>query len=126
MPSNQGFAMNIKANNGNYVPLMPKVLRNYVQDWNLSDLNGPYTVQLPASGWSGLQQTVSMQGITSNDIPFCVKVLTGSVEEMTNQDRAYSLLDSKAGIESLDGQLRFTCVGSAPTVDLTVQIYWTT
>ena len=112
---NLGFELNIKANNGTYVPLSPNTIKSQIIDWSMGELYGPIQVTLPASGWQNLP----------TDIPFCVKVLSGTVDEMKVQDAAYSLLDPRVGIESLRNQCRFTCTSSAPTVDLTVQIHWT-
>lgn len=122
---NLAFELNIKANNGTYVPLSPNTVKSQIIDWSMGELYGPIQVTLPASGWQNLQQTVTVEGIQSTDIPFCIKVLSGTVDEMKAQDAAYSLLDPRVGIESLQNQCRFTCTSSAPTVDLTVQIHWT-
>lgn len=120
---NLAFELNIKANNGTYVPLSPNTIKSQIIDWSMGELYGPIQVTLPASGWQSLQQTVTVEGIQSTDIPFCVKVLSGTVDEMKAQDAAYSLLDPRRGIESLTNQIRFTAV-STPVTDFQVQIHW--
>ena len=120
---NLAFKLNIKANNGTYVPLSPNTIKSQIIDWSMGELYGPIQVTLPASGWQNLQQTVTVEGIQSTDIPFCIKVLSGTVDEMKAQDTAYSLLDPRRGIESLNNQIRFTAV-STPVTDFQVQIHW--
>ena len=120
---NLAFELNIKANNGTYVPLSPNTIKSQIIDWSMGELYGPIQVTLPASGWQNLQQTVTVEGIQSTDIPFCVKVLSGTVDEMKAQDAAYSKLDPRRGIESLTNQIRFTAV-STPVTDFQVQIHW--
>ena len=119
MPSNQGFVMTIKATDGTLVPLYPTTIIDQVTDWNVGEVYGPYVLNLPATGWSDNQQTVSLDGVMPTDILKCIKVLSGSQEEMMAQDQAYSLLDPLRGVESLQNQIRFTCT-STPTVDFTV------
>ena len=120
---NLAFELNIKANNGTYVPLSPNTIKSQIIDWSMGELYGPIQVTLPASGWQNLQQTVTVEGIQETDIPFCIKVLSGTVDEMKAQDEAYSKLDSRRGIESLNNQIRFTAV-STPVTDFQVQIHW--
>lgn len=120
---NLAFELNIKANNGTYVPLSPNTIKSQIIDWSMGELYGPIQVTLPASGWQSLQQTVTVEGIQETDIPFCIKVLSGTVDEMKAQDVAYSLLDPRRGIESLTNQIRFTAV-STPVTDFQVQIHW--
>ena len=120
---NLAFELNIKANNGTYVPLSPNTIKSQIIDWSMGELYGPIQVTLPASGWQNLQQTVTVEGTQSTDIPFCIKVLSGTVDEMKAQDTAYSLLDPRRGIESLNNQIRFTAV-STPVTDFQVQIHW--
>lgn len=125
MPNNLGFTLSVKNTQGNYIPLYPNTIQSQVIDWEVGEVYGPYTLSLPASGWSNNQQTVVLPGISPNNIPFCVKVLSGTASEMIAQDQAYSLLDPLVGIESLENQVRFTCTNTVPAVDLQVQIYWT-
>lgn len=123
MPKNLGFTLTYR-NETNWIPLYPVTTEQQVIDWNLGKINGPIQVTLLASGWVNRQQTVTMQGVTSNDILNCTKVLTGTQDQMEAQDKAYALLDSYIGIESLENAIRFTCTNAVPTVDLTVQIDW--
>lgn len=125
MPSNQGFTLSYKGQNG-YIPLYPNTTTDQVIDWDLGNYYGPIQITLLASNWSNNQQTIAVNGVTSNDILNCVKVLSGTEAEMEAQDEAYSLLDPYVGIESLENGIRFTCTSSSPTVDLTVQIDWAT
>ena len=124
MPANKGFVLSIKNNQDAYTQLYPKTTVGQVIGWEAGEVFGPYQLTLSANGWQNNQQTLTLDGITSTDIPFCVKILSGTAEDMIAQDKAYSLLDPKTGIESLDGQVRFT-VTETPTVDITVQVGWT-
>lgn len=124
MPSNLGFTTTIKANDGTLVPLYPKTTKDQVLGWNIGESYGPYQFTLDAAEWSNNQQTVSLDGVMSTDILKCTKVLSGSQEEMISQDQAYSLLNPLTGIESLQNQIRFTCI-STPTVNFTVSVSWT-
>ena len=124
MPSNLGFTMIIKANDGTLVPLHPKTTKDQVLGWDIGESYGPYQFTLDAAEWSNNQQTVSLDGVMPTDILKCTKVLSGSQEEMISQDQAYSLLNPITGIESLQNQIRFTCI-STPTVNFTVSVSWT-
>lgn len=124
MPSNLGFTMTIKANDGTLVPLYPKTTKDQVLGWDIGESYGPYQFTLDAAEWSNNQQTVLLDGVMPTDILICTKVLTGTQEEMIAQDQAYSLLNPLTGIESLQNQIRFTCT-SVPTVNFTVSVSWT-
>ena len=124
MPSNLGFTMTIKANDGTLVPLHPKTTKDQVLGWDIGESYGPYRFTLDVAEWSNNQQIVSLDGVMPTDILKCTKVLSGSQEEMIAQDQAYSLLNSLTGIESLQNQIRFTCT-STPTVNFTVSVSWT-
>ena len=124
MPTNEGFVLSIKNNQNTYTQLYPKTTVKQVLGWEVGEVFGPYQLTLVANDWQNNQQTLTLNDITSTDIPFCVKILSGTAEEMIAQDKAYSLLDPKTGIESLDGQVRFTAT-ETPTVDITVQVGWT-
>lgn len=116
--------MSFKNNEGNYIPLYPKTTQEQILDWNVGEVFGPYSFTLTANGWVDNLQTIALEGITENDIPYCLKILSGTQEEMIAQDQAYSLLDPITGIESLNNQVRFK-VKSVPTIDFQVQISWT-
>lgn len=124
MPTNEGFVMTIKATDGTLVPLYPYTTVAQVEDWNVGELYGPYTLTLTALGWSNNQQTVALEGIGPDDIPFCIKILSGTQEQMIAQDQAYSLLNPLTGVESLQNSVRFTCT-ETPSVDFQVQVSWT-
>lgn len=125
MPQNLGFELNVKANNGNYVPVYPDTIKQQIIGWDRGEVYGPITVTLKANAWVNRQQTVTVQGIQSTDIPFCVKVLSGNQSQMQAQQEAYNLLDPYIGIESLTNRCRFTCTNAVPTIDITVQVEWT-
>lgn len=124
MPSNQGFVMTIKATDGTLVSLYPTTIISQVLDWDVGEVYGPYVLDLPTTGWSNNQQTVTLTGISPDDIPICVKVLSGTDAQMEAQDTAYGLLDSLTGVESGSNQVTFTCTAT-PQVDFQVQISWT-
>ena len=124
MPTNLGVTMSFKNNEGDYISLHPKTVKEQILDWNVGEVFGPYSFTLTANGWVDNLQTVELEGITENDIPYCLKILSGTQEEMIAQDQAYSLLDPITGIESLNNQVRFK-VKSVPTIDFQVQISWT-
>lgn len=122
--NNLGFEMTIKANDGTLVPLYPQTIKDQVLGWNIGQVFGPYQFTLTSSGWSNNQQTVNLNGVSSEDKVTCVKVLSGTQAEMEQQDQSYNLLNPLIGVESLQNQIRFTCT-STPTSDFTVQISWT-
>lgn len=122
--NNLGFEMTIKANDGTLVPLYPQTIKDQVLGWNIGQVFGPYQFTLTSSGWSNNQQTVNLNGVSSEDKVTCVKVLSGTQVEMEQQDQSYNLLNPLIGVESLQNQIRFTCT-STPTSDFTVQISWT-
>lgn len=123
MPNNLGFTMSYKGQDG-WIPLYPSTLQSQVLGWGLGESYGPYELTLPAAGWQNNQQTVTLDGVSTDDILYCTKVLSGTQEQMIAQDEAYGLLDSVMGIESLNNQVRFTCTSTSPTVDLNVQVSW--
>lgn len=114
--------MSYKGLNG-WIPLYPSTLQSQVLGWGLGESYGPYELTINANNWQNNQQTLTLDGVSSEDILYCVKVLNGTQEQMIIQDEAYSLLDPYIGIESLNNQIKFTCT-STPTVDFTVQINW--
>lgn len=124
MPNeNQGFVMTIKATDGTLVPLYPQTIKDQVVGWNAGEIFGPYQITLSSNNWINKQQTINLDGINSEIIPECVKVLSGTEDQMKKQDYAYSLLDPLYGIESLQNEIRFTCV-QVPNIDFNVQVYW--
>lgn len=121
MPTNQGFTMEIKNNDGNYISLYPNTIQQQVNDWGIGEIFGPYTLILPSNGWSNNEITIDFQEMNTGIVLSCVKVLSGTQEVMQQQDQAYSFLTS---IESLDGAVLFEC-SQTPSIDLQVQIWWT-
>lgn len=87
---------------------------------------GPYQISLPASGWNKetRKQKVLLSEVIDTDIVYCVKVLTGTKENMLKQQEAYNLLDATKGVNSLNGELEFYCTKNIPTVDLKIQVEW--
>ncbi len=127
MSKNIGSVMTFFGNNNNQIPLYPLTTCSQVEDMNFGEEFGPFTLVLKANGWVNKQQTLDLPGITEKDIPYCIKVLKGTVPEMKAQDAGYTLIDPFKGIESLDGQVRFTLrdrTNKTPKVDITVQITW--
>lgn len=127
MPQNVGFTLEMMNQNGGYVHLFPQTQQHQVENWTMGQMFGPYNLTLTAAGWSNGQQTIALPEMVNTDIPYCVKMLSGTEQEMIEQDRGYSRLDPLTGIESLNGQVRFTCTNSSrvPAVDINVQVYWT-
>lgn len=121
MATNQGFTLEIKNNEDNYINLYPKTTQEQVIAWNIGSIYGPYTLLLNKSNWVNKKQLIEFQGITPNDVITCVKMLNGTEQEMKIQDQNYSLLTS---IESESNQVIFECK-ETPTVDIPVQIWWT-
>ena len=89
------------------------------EKWNNGVTRTPIPVTLTASGWSGsapYTQTVSVSGITANDVPEAW--LTGTVG---TQAIGYSMISS---ISSGAGTVTFTAVFSKPAVDLPINVRW--
>lgn len=115
----QGFEMNYKNPSG-YVKLYPNTTTEQVMGYNLGEVFGPYELTLESTGWSGNSQIVSLAGVMDTDYVSCVKILSGTAQNMKNQDDAYALLSN---VQSLNNSIKFTCT-EIPTVDLTVQVSW--
>lgn len=125
MPNNTGFTMTIKANDGTLVPLYPSTTLDQIVGWNAGLTYGVYSFILDGGGWDGNnQQTVTLDGVSSNDILICTPIFSGTQEQMIAQSEAYNLLDPVIGVESLQNAVKFTCT-SKPEVNITVQIIWT-
>ena len=123
MSTNKGFIMSYNNNNG-WIPLYPFTLKSQIIGWNLGESYGPYEIILYANNWINNQQIIDLNGVIESDILYCLKILSGTQEQMIAQDEAYGLLDPIVGIESLYNQIRFTCTSNSPTIDLTLQISW--
>lgn len=124
MPSNLGFTMTIKANDGTLVPLYPNTTQSQVLGWDIGEVYGPYILTLYASNWVNNRQTVSLTGVSSSDIVDCTKILMGTAEQMKAQNQAFSLIEPSTGVSSGQDSITFICT-STPTVDFQVQINWT-
>lgn len=122
--SNLGFELTYKTANSN-VALYPRTIKSQVLGWNVGEMFGPYTLTLLQSQWSQGSITLPLEDVISTDRVKCIKLLSGTPEEMTAQDRAFNLIDPLTGIESKNGQIKFTCTNVVPTVDLQVQVSWT-
>ena len=121
---NESFTLKFKNNNNQYVTLNPRTIKDQVIDFQLGKAFGPYILTLTQAGWQNNQQALDLAEIIDTDIPIVIKVLEGTSEEMNNQNAAYNLLTPNTGVESLNGQIKFTCT-SVPTVDFKVQVEWT-
>lgn len=124
MPNNKGFTMELKKNGNGYISLFPKTVQSQVIGWNIGEIFGPYTLVLKADAWINNKQIVNFDGISNQDFVYCLKVLSGTKEEMIAQDINYSKLSEDEGVESLNGGLQFKCK-TKPTADIQMQIWWT-
>ena len=122
--SNLGFELTYKTASSN-VALYPRTIKSQVFGWNVGEMFGPYTLTLLQSQWSQGSITLPLEDVISTDRVKCIKLLSGTSEEMMAQDRAFNLIDPLIGVESKNGQIKFTCTNATPTVDLQVQVSWT-
>ena len=122
--SNLGFELTYKTASSN-VALYPRTIKSQVLGWNVGEMFGPYTLTLLQSQWSQGSITLPLEDVISTDRVKCIKLLSGTSEEMIAQDKSFSLIDPLIGVESQDGQIKFTCTNVVPTVDLQVQVSWT-
>lgn len=72
-----------------------------------------YTVTLTAAGWNNKSQTVSVAGVTANNVVL--------VQAQADSSQAYRVAKVMADATQVAGQLTFSCT-TTPTVDLTVMI----
>lgn len=121
---NLGFELTYKTASSN-VALYPRTIKSQVLGWNVGEVFGPYVLTLPQDQWAQGSLTLSLADVTETDRVKCIKMLSGTSEEMMAQDKSFSLIDPLIGIESQDGQIKFTCTNAVPTVDLQVQVSWT-
>lgn len=122
--SNLGFELTYKTASSN-VALYPRTIKSQVLGWNAGEVFGPYVLTLPQDQWAQGSLTLSLADVTETDRVKCIKMLSRIPEEMMAQDRAFNLIDPLIGIESKNGQIKFTCTNAVPTVDLQVQVSWT-
>lgn len=121
---NLGFELTYKTASSN-VALYPRTIKSQVLGWNVGEVFGPYALTLPQNQWSQGSLTLSLADVTETDRVKCIKMLSGTSEEIMAQDKSFSLIDPLIGVESQDGQIKFTCTNAVPTVDLQVQVSWT-
>lgn len=124
MAETQGFTLRIKNGQGEYVPLYPNTTTDQIHGWDAQNCYGAYVFELLSTNWIDNQQTFDLPEVTKDDIAIVTKVLEGTVEEMKNQDNAYSLLNPTTGVETLDGKIRFT-TQETPKHSYKVQVFWT-
>lgn len=124
MPNYQNFILTTKSSNDSLVSLYPETTTAQVLEWNIGNCYGPYVLTLSSDGWVDNQQTISLTEITSSDIVYCLKILSGTQQEMLNQEESYKCLNPHIGVNSLNNQIQFTC-DTVPQYDFQVQIYWT-
>lgn len=72
-----------------------------------------YTAILTAAGWNNKSQTVSVAGVTANNVVL--------VQVQADSSQAYRMAKVMADATQVAGQLTFSCT-TTPTVDLTVMI----
>lgn len=72
-----------------------------------------YTATLTADGWTDKSQTVSVAGVTANNVVL--------VQAQADSSQAYRVAKVMADATQVAGQLTFSCT-TTPTVDLTVMI----
>lgn len=118
-----GFDMKVKVADG-YAKLNPSTSVGQIFGFEEGFVYGPYDLTLTVDGWVNGEQTLALADILATDIPFVGRALSGTTDEMKSQDIAFKLLDTYTGVESLDGQIKFTTT-TVPDVDYTVQVWWT-
>ena len=124
MASNKAATLKIKNNADSYTPLYPTLPRSQVIGWDAGEIFGPYVLELKATDWVNKTQTLPLDGISSQDVPQCVKILEGTEEQMLAQREAYKKLNPRKGIQSLSNQIMFTC-DEVPKANFKVQVWWT-
>lgn len=118
----QQFQLKYNSNN-NWIQIFPNTLKEDLIGANLGELFGPFTITLSKNDWNNNTIIVNNSEILETDLIFCLPILSGSNSQMNQQLQNYNLIDTNYGVESLDGQIVFTC-NSTPTIDLSVQIFW--
>ena len=123
MQKNQGFTMQIKNNSGNYISLYPKTTKHQVMGWNIGKISGPYIVELKANKWINNEQIVNLDGISPDKKIYCLKILSGTKDQMKQQSENYNLLLFN-GVISLNNQIKFKSSDIIDS-DIKVQVWWT-
>lgn len=121
-------SLQILNNAGNSVKLNPRTVTSQALTPPLGQVFGPFTLTLNTNSWNSTtkQATLTLTDITNTDIPIvCLSYKSGLGYDLQKQRTAFNLLDPIIGVESLNGQIRFTCTTSVPTVALQVEVSWT-
>lgn len=124
MSSATEFVLEIKNSKQQHVPLYPSTSLSQVVQWEGQEVFGPFVFELNSANWNNNQQIFDLPEVLNTDIVKCVRILEGSKEDMQNQLKAYNLLDPLKGVESLNGEIRFTAT-KTPEHSVKVQVFWT-
>lgn len=123
--------LQIQSNNGNLVRLNPRTTVDQVVNPKMGQVFGPFMILLSAGDWNPTtkQCVKNVSGILNTDIPFVSCAyntgrLTGS-NDLQDIREAFNLLDPKWGVESLNGQIRLTCMTEVPKINFWISVYWT-
>jgi hypothetical protein len=79
-------------------------------------------VTLTVAGWSAdapYKQTVTANGITTEDRPIYGVVLSADTATATAEKEAFAMVDD---LDTADGSVTFTCFEDKPAVNLTIQM----
>lgn len=115
-----GFDMKVKVADG-YAKLNPTTTVDQIFGFDEGEVYGPYDLTLAVDGWVNGEQTLDLADILATDIPYIVKSLSGTADEMEVQDTAYGLLGD---VSSMDGQIKFTTT-AVPITAYAIQVWWT-
>ena len=121
MASNKSAILKYKKNNG-YVAIYPYTTEGQVLGWNIGELKGPYNITLNVDKWDNIKsQTISLNGVTSNDIIYCTIIYSQDKNQRALEYNNFKLITK---IDSKQNGIKFTC-SETPSVDLTLQVWWT-
>lgn len=123
-----GFDLQAKTVNG-YTKLNPFTTPAQVKGLEAGKLYGPYTITLNRQNWNLVNnliatQIVDLAEVTEDDVVMVSKILSGNTEEAIQQNKIYEGLDTYRGVESLQGQLKFTTTAVQYSTDINVQVWW--
>lgn len=122
MPTNQAFTLNYKNQNNYYIPIELKTIKEQVMNWNYNNFYTNNIITLSKENWENNMQSIVIEDITEENIPYAFNILSGDNDTMKKQIIDFQKISN---IESKKGQLIFNCF-SIPEVDLQIQLYWTT
>lgn len=99
-------------------------VQTLVQDMsNVQDrLARHYSLSLFQADWEGegpYTQTVSVNGVTTDDRPHWSVVYSENPETRLSEKEAFALVDD---LETFDGYVVFTCFEERPEIDITIQM----